>query len=168
MSSTLPFAATVQARDRSSLERFVDLAVPELQHRGLLHTDYAKGTLPTLDGLPLRAQAGERRMVAMTGFRTHCIPSGLPDLAACSGNSRWPVFDQLAGAVRPSYTDSVVYRPPNLRYLFDTLGAGHVCFGTDCPLSVYADPVGSIVDSPDRTEAGWVREGTASALLSLQ
>ncbi|MCW2936424.1 MAG: hypothetical protein JWM19_7386 [Actinomycetia bacterium] len=43
----------------SSLERFVDLAVPELQRRGLFHTDYAKGTLRTLGIPPLRAQAGE-------------------------------------------------------------------------------------------------------------
>lgn len=74
----------------------------------------------------------------------------------------------LAEAVRPFYTDSVVYRPPNLRYLVDTLGADHVCFGTDYPLPVHADPAGSIVDSLDRAEAAWVREGTANALLSLQ
>ena len=220
----------------TSLERFVDLAVPELQRRDLFHTDYAKGTLRTLGGPPLRAQAGERRIVAMIDFHTHWIPSGLPDLAdlaARSGNSRWPVFDQptgrlmisgeavralpasgwdvqvrldamdaagvarhvlspvppllcdwahpkpgtewataindsLAEAVRPIYTDSVVYRPPCLRYLVDTLGAGHVCFGADYPLPVHADPAGSIVDSLDRAEAAWVREGTASALLSLQ
>jgi hypothetical protein len=77
----------------TSLERFVDLAVPELQRRGLFHTDYAKGTLRTLGGPPLRAQAGERRIVAMIDFHTHWLPSGLPDLAARSGNSRWPVFD---------------------------------------------------------------------------
>jgi hypothetical protein len=171
----------------TSLERFVDLAVPELQRRGLFHTDYAKGTLRTLGGPPLRARAGERRIVAMIDFHTHWIPSGLPDLAARSGNSRWPVFDQPTGRlmisgeavralpasgwdvqVRPFYTDSVVYRPPNLRYLVDTLGAGHVCFGTGYPLPVHADPARSIVDSLDRAEAAWVREGTASALLSLQ
>jgi hypothetical protein len=86
----------------------------------------------------------------MIDFHTHWISSGLPDLAARSGNSRWPVppllcdwahpkpgterattiNDSLAEAVRPFYTDSVVYRPPNLRYLVDTLGAGHACFGT--------------------------------------
>lgn len=58
----------------------------------------------------------------MIDFHTHWILSGLPDLAARSGNSRWPVLDQP----------------------------------------------GSIVDSLDRAEATWVREGTASALLSLQ
>ena len=71
-------------------------------------------------------------------------------------------------ASRPFDTDSVVYRPPNLRHLVDRLGAGHVCFGTDYPLPVHADPVGSVVDSLDRAEAAWVREGTASALLSPQ
>jgi aminocarboxymuconate-semialdehyde decarboxylase len=74
----------------------------------------------------------------------------------------------LAEAVRPFYTDSVVYQPPNLRYLVDTLGADHVCFGTDYPLPVHADPAGSIVDTLDRAEAAWVRDGTARALLSLQ
>jgi hypothetical protein len=38
-------------------------------------------------------------------------------------------------------------------------------FGTDDPLPVHA---GSIVDSLDRVEAVWVREGTANALLSPQ
>jgi hypothetical protein len=109
----------------TSLERFVDLAVPELQRRGLFHTDYAKGTLRTLRGPPLRAQAGERRIVAMIDFHTHWIPSGLPDLAARSGNSRWPVSDQPTGRMMIS---------------------------------------GEAV----RAEAAWVREGTASALLSLQ
>jgi hypothetical protein len=180
----------------TSLERFVDLAVPELQRRGLFHTDYAKGTLRTLRGPPLRAQAGERRIVAMIDFHTHWLPSGLPDLAARSGNSRWPVFDQPTGrlmisgeAVRalPASGWDVQVRldamdvagvarhvlspvppllcdwahPPNLRYLVDTLG-------TDYPLPVHADPPGSIVDSLDRAEAAWIREGTASALLSLQ
>ncbi|MCW2936425.1 MAG: Carbohydrate-binding family [Actinomycetia bacterium] len=167
----------------------------------------------------------------MTDFHTHWIPSGLPGLAARSGNSRWPVFDQptgrlmisgeavravpasgwdirvlldamdaagiarhvlspvppllcdwthpkpgtewataindwLAEPVRPFYTDSVVYRPPNLRYVADTLGAGHVCFGTDYPLPVHADPADSIVDSLDRAEAAWVRERPAQPPVS--
>jgi hypothetical protein len=83
----------------------------------------------------------------MIDLHTLWIPSGLPDLAARSGNSRWP---------------------PNLRYLVGTLGAGHFCFGTDYPLPVHANPADSIVDSLDRAEAALVREGTASALLSLQ
>jgi N-acetyl-S-(2-succino)cysteine monooxygenase len=37
----------------TSLERFVDLAVPELQRRGLYHADYAKGTLREAWGLEL-------------------------------------------------------------------------------------------------------------------
>jgi aminocarboxymuconate-semialdehyde decarboxylase len=74
----------------------------------------------------------------------------------------------LAEAARPFYTDSVVYQPPNLRYPFDTLGADRVCFGTDYPLPVHSDPAGSIVDSLDPAEAAWVREGTATALLSPQ
>jgi hypothetical protein len=37
----------------TSLERFVDLAVPELQRRGLFHADYAKGTLREAWGLGL-------------------------------------------------------------------------------------------------------------------
>jgi hypothetical protein len=37
----------------TSLERFVDLAVPELQRRDLYHTDHAKGTLREAWGLEL-------------------------------------------------------------------------------------------------------------------
>jgi hypothetical protein len=42
----------------TSLERSVDLAVPELQRRDLFHTDYAKGTLRILGGPPLRPSRG--------------------------------------------------------------------------------------------------------------
>ena len=59
--------------------------------------------------------------------------------------------------------------PSGLPDVADTLCAGHICFGTDYPLPVHADSADSIVDSLDRAEAAWVREGTVSAaLLSLQ
>jgi aminocarboxymuconate-semialdehyde decarboxylase len=74
----------------------------------------------------------------------------------------------LAEAVRSFYTDSVVYQPPNLRYLVDTLGADHVAFGTDYPLPVHADPAGAFVDTLAPAEADWVREGTANTLLGLR
>ena len=34
------------------LEMFVDLVIPELQRRGLFHTDYSGKTLPENMGLP--------------------------------------------------------------------------------------------------------------------
>jgi aminocarboxymuconate-semialdehyde decarboxylase len=74
----------------------------------------------------------------------------------------------LAEAVRPFYADSVVYQPANLRYVVDTLGPDHVCFGTDYPLPVHSDLAGQVVDSLDPGAGAWVREGTASALLGLQ
>lgn len=35
----------------------------------------------------------------MIDFHTHWIPSGLPDLAARTGDPRWPVFDPATGAL---------------------------------------------------------------------
>jgi hypothetical protein len=93
----------------------------------------------------------------MTDFHTHCIPSGLPDLTVRSGNSRWPVHDQPTGGLMIS-GEAIRALP----------ASGYVSFGTDYPLPVHADAAGSIMDSLDRAEAAWVREGTASALLSLQ
>ena len=74
----------------------------------------------------------------------------------------------LAKALEPFYTDSVVYEPANLRYLVDTLGAHHVAFGTDFPLSAQADAAGGIVAGLDSEAADWVRGGTASTLLGLR
>lgn len=112
------------------------------------------------------------------------VLAGAPGLRVClahgGGTFAWAlarmgrVWDDeaqgitLAEAIRPFYADSVVYQPPNLRYLVDTLGADHVCFGTDYPLPVTADPAGAIVNSLEDAEAAWVREGTASTLLNLQ
>lgn len=65
---------------------------------------------------------------------------------------------ELTGAatdhlLRNVHVDSVVYRPANLRYLTDTLGADHVMFGTDYPLPAQDDGGGGVLaelDAPDR------------------
>jgi aminocarboxymuconate-semialdehyde decarboxylase len=105
---------------------------------------------------PLRTQAGERRIVAMIDFHTHWIPSGLPDLAARSDNSRWPVFDQPTGRLMIS-GEAVRALPASgwdVQVRLDAMDAAGVARHV-------LSPVPPLL-------CAWVREGTASALLSLQ
>jgi aminocarboxymuconate-semialdehyde decarboxylase len=66
--------------------------------------------------------------------------------------------------------DSVVFEPPALRLLVDTLGAGQVMVGSDYPYPLGESPVGSVVHrsaflSPDQREA--ILRGNAKRWLGL-
>jgi aminocarboxymuconate-semialdehyde decarboxylase len=51
-------------------------------------------------------------MVTVIDFHTHWIPSGLPDLAARTGDRRWPVFDPSTGTLAIS-GETVRALPPS-------------------------------------------------------
>jgi aminocarboxymuconate-semialdehyde decarboxylase len=65
------------------------------------------------------------------------------------------------------YVDSVVYRPANVRYLCDSLGADRVVFGTDYPLPAQDDMRGGVLERLDAKEAELVWAGNARVLLGM-
>jgi aminocarboxymuconate-semialdehyde decarboxylase len=94
----------------------------------------------------------------MIDFHTHWIPSGLPDLAARSGNSRWPVFDQPTGRLMIS-GETVRALPASgwdVQVRLDAMNAAGVARHVLSPVP------------PLLCDWAHPKPATASALLSLQ